>query len=153
MASTDYQTAINDIFTLINSAWIAGAATAVGETAELRFVGVEKEGKIPTDKFWGRVSTQGVNEGQASIANGVGAPGNRRWRADGLVYVQLFAPKSRNTAMQKLRALAQLARNAYRGKQSVNGVSFYNARIQELDPEELFHRINVVAEYQYDELA
>ena len=150
---TTYTTAINDIFTQINTAWIAGAAAAVGEAAELRFVGVEREGKIPLDKFWGRVSTQGVAEGQASIANGVGAPNNRRWRADGLVFVQLFAPKSRNTAMQKLRLLAQLARDAYRGKQTLNSVSFYNARIQELDPEELFYRINVVAEYAYDEIA
>lgn len=148
-----YAVAVNDIFKQINDAWVAGAATAVGEPVELRFVGVEKEGKIPTEKFWGRVSTQGAAEGQASMANGIIAPNNRRYRADGLVYVQLFAPKSRNTAMQKLRLLSQLARDAFRGKSTANGVSFNFARIQELDPEESFYRINVVAEYQYDEIA
>lgn len=149
-----YPQAIDEIFTLINSAWVAGASAAAGETVDpLRFVGVETQGKQATDKYWARVSTQGVDENQASISNGVGAPGNRRYQAEGLVFVQLFGPKSRNTAMEKLRLLAQLARNAYRGKVTANGVWFSHVRIQELDPEELWQRINVVAEYAYDEIA
>ncbi|MCW2763979.1 MAG: hypothetical protein JWR85_4180 [Marmoricola sp.] len=152
--TTTYPQAVNDIFGLITAAWNANAATILGEApGALRYVGVETQGKQETDKFWARVSTQGVDENQASIANGVGAPGNRRYQAEGLVFIQLFAPKSRNTAMEKLRLLAQLARNAYRGKVTVNGVSFSHVRIQELDPEELWQRINVVAEYAYDEIA
>lgn len=149
---TTYPVAVNDMFSLINSAWKTGSAAIAGYVPELRFQGIELQGAIPTDKYWARVSQQGVSEEQSSICNDVTAPGNRRYTADGLLYVQLFGPQSVVNSMEKLRLLAKLARNAYRGKVSQNDVSFYNVRIVELESEGLFFRINVIAEYQYDEI-
>lgn len=152
---TTYPVAIDDIFRIVHTAWNAGgtgAAAVLGEAAELRFADVEKQGKIPTDKYWGRVMTSHVSDAQASLSNGVVAPNNRRWRGEGIVAVQLFAPKSKPSSKDKLRLLAQSVKLGLRAKVTPNGVEFNNVRVNDVDSEELFYRLNVVAEYAYDEI-
>jgi len=148
---TTYRQAVDDIFTLFAAKWNAETTAIVGYIPVVQYQNIEAPGKIPTDKYWCRVSQKGIDEQQSSLSNSVIAPGNRNYSPIGLVFVQLFAPRSAHNAMLTLRALAEVARSAYRGKRSPNDVVFNRTRIVELDPDETFFSINVISEYEYDE--
>ena len=64
--------------------------------------------------------------------------------------IQLYCPKSILNSKDKGRQLATIAKNAYRGIQS--DVYFKNARIIDVDPEELYYRFNVIVDYSFDEI-
>jgi len=149
---TNYEGARDEIYALLNTAWLAGAAAIVGYVPEIRWQGVTKETKIDESKFWARASMQSVDAEQASLSNCAGAIGQKHYTDFGLIFVQLFAPMAAQQATVKLGRLAMLARNVYRGVSTDNKVWFRNARINTLPDELQFHRLNVVAEYEYDEL-
>lgn len=143
-----YPQAIDEMYGLFNTAWAAGAPAIVGYLPEIRWQGVEKEGSPETKKYWCRVSSQSVLERQITFRNGT----DKRYQTDGLLFVQVFAPMSDAKAMENLRALAVVARNAFRGKTTSSMIWFRNVRINELGPDNKAYRCNVVAEYQYDEI-
>lgn len=111
--------------------------------------GIGEPWKQPTDKLWMRFSQQTVIEPQATLA---GNDLKRRYTTEGLVFIQIFSPKNPTTEYDKALNVAQLVKNAYRGKESENCIWFRNTRIQELPPEEAWNRINVVSEYTYDQI-
>lgn len=143
-----YPQAIDDIFTLFRTAWLAQTAAIVGYVPAVRWPGVEEPTRPPVDKFWARVSQQTVIERQITFRNVV----DKRYETNGLLFVQVFAPMSDPQAMERLRALAVVARNAFRGKATASEIWFRNARINELPPDGKAFRCNVVADYQYDEI-
>jgi len=142
-----YEEAIDEIFSIFKINWEANSAAVVGYTPEVRWYGVEKPKTPPMDKFWARVSQQTVTDEQSTLRNGECT----RYTTDGLVFVQLFCPKSDSEGMEKGRKLAMLARDAYRGNATSGKVWFRNARIKELSSKKDMYRLNVVAEYEYDE--
>lgn len=142
----------DEILALFNVAWNANAAAIVGYVPEVRWPNVEEAALPGRDMYWARVSMQTVMEEQAALAIDVAAIANRKYETAGLIFVQLFCPKV-ETAGTKGLQLATIARNAYRGKRTSPGnVNFYNVRIMPLEPEALFKRFNIVAEYEYNEL-
>jgi hypothetical protein len=145
-----YPQAIDEMFAQFRAAWNAGAGAVAGSIPEIRWPGLEKAGNQATDVYWCRVSQQGVDEYQTGFSNGALPGSNRRYTAYGLIFIQLFAPIADAEALEKLRLLAQLARDAYRGKQTPGGAVFNHCRIRELDPEEMWQRINVIVEYEFD---
>jgi len=148
--TTDYISAVDQMFALFNAAFSASAPAIVGYMPDVRWQGID-EGTTPdASKFWCRVSQQTVIEEQSTIAD---ENGKRRYTADGLLFVQLFCPISDVEAMEKGRKLAVIARNAFRGKATSGKVWFRNVRINELPKEESAYRFNVVAEYEYDEIS
>jgi hypothetical protein len=148
--ATDYVTAIDEMFSLFNEAWLAQSSDVVGYVPEVRWPGVEEPQTPDFSKYWLRVSQQTVIEEQTALA---GSDSKRRYTASGLIFVQLFCPKSEAVAMENGRKLAVIARNSFRGKTTSGKVWFRNARINELAPEESAYRFNVVAEYEYDEVS
>ena len=160
-----YDAAVDEMFGQFRAAWIAGSAAIVGYVPEVRWPGVEPKNpdgslkKPESDKYWARVSQQGVDDEQTSLSacvesNEIGAtlPASR-FTAIGLLFVQLFCPKTDPQGVELGRKLASLSQRAYRGKKTSGGVWFRNVRIIEVEDEELWHRFNVVAEYEYDEVA
>lgn len=147
-----YTEAIDDIDAIFWNQWKTLSAGVVGYVPNVQWHNVEQQAKIDGSKFWCRVSTQNVNEEQASLSTCVGAPIQKRYTAYGLVFIQLFCPKSNSKSAELGRELAQIARNAFRGRSTPGRVWFRNARINELVEEDLFYRYNVVAEYEYDDL-
>jgi len=143
-----YTEAVDAINGAFYEAWQAEAASIVGSVPEIRWQGVEAD-KPPQNVFWCRVSIQTVYEEQTTLSND---NGTKRYRTGGLVFVQIFCPTADAQAMDKGRKLAIVARNAFRGKQTANGVWFRNARINELPPEDDAYRLNVVADYEYDDI-
>lgn len=147
-----YPQAVDAMFKLFNDAWNAGAAAIVGSVPHVRWPDVEEPAKPITDAYWCRVSLNTILEGQTTLKVGVAPSENRRYTSTGLLFVQLFCPMSDAQAADKGRQLAVLARNAFRGNETSNGVWFRNARIVPLAPEENAYRFNIVVEYEYDDI-
>lgn len=145
--------AVDEMQTLFYEAWRANSGEVLGYIPAVEWYGRESLGKADRAKVWARFSTQNVTEEQATISACVDEPFKRRYESSGLVFIQLFMPKSVDNAVISGRKLAKIARNAFRGKKTNGGVTFYNVRINDdIPPEELFYRINVVAEYEFDEI-
>lgn len=158
-----YTVAIDEIFTqartkLGNGALNGGTAiacpatTLIGYALDIRWQGVEVATPPDATKYWARVSIQGVTEAQVSLADQVTGPAKRRYEPKGLIFVQLFAPMVAD-GMDNGRKLAMIARDAFRGQQTASGVVFRNVRINELSNDGKSYRFNVVAEYEYDDIA
>lgn len=147
--TTTYTEAVDQIFALFKTALNSNASAVVGYVPEIRWQGVEKPGTPDPSKYWCRVSQITVDEDQATLSDD---NGKRRYTSYGLVFVQLFCPKSDVEAMAKGRSLAMIARNAFRGKTTSGRVWFRNARIKELDPDSDSIRFNIVSDYEYDEI-
>lgn len=152
--TTTYTQATADMFGLLKPVWDVQVTAALGLTvpAELRWQGNEKEQSIPGDVFWGRISRQTLESEQTSLSTCVGTLGGRRYTEFGLIFVQLFGPISDGASQAKLGKVAELMRNALRRKSTPNVVWFRRASINELPQEKRFNRLNVVAEFNYDEV-
>lgn len=149
--TTNYSGATDEICGAFWQAWNAAETSSlVGYVPDVRWPLVEEPETPDASKYWARLSIQTVFEEQTALA---GNDGKRRYTASGLVFVQIFCPKSVSNSGEIGRKLAEIARNAYRGKDTPNKVWFRNVRINELSPENLFYRFNVVAEFEYDEIA
>lgn len=149
---TDYSTAISEMAKLFKAAWLANSGAIFGYVPAVQYRGVEPPGKIDRSKVWAAFTTQNVDEGQNSLSTCVDQPHKRMYGGAGLVIVQLFLPKTVDNAEFLGRELAEVGRNAFRGKKTAGGVVFYNARVNDVTPEELFYRYNVVAEYEFNEI-
>lgn len=150
--TTTYPNAIDEMFAAFRTVWNAGSAAIAGYVPEVRWPGVEKDDKPPTEKYWVRVSQQTVAENQATV-NADTVNGKRRFTGLGLIFIQIFAPMSKSDGYDKGRQLSVLAKSAFRGQDTPGGVIFRNARINELAPDGKAYRFNVVSEYEYDEIA
>ncbi|MGH8711236.1 MAG: hypothetical protein ACREVA_07960 [Burkholderiales bacterium] len=144
-----YEQAIDEMFNDFYVSWLANSASIVSYVPNVRWPNID-EGSLDAGKFLARLSQQTVIEKQASLR---GEENLQRYTTYGLIFVQIFCPRSDSTAMEKGRKLANLARNVFRGHSTQNNVWFKNARVQELEPEQKFYRLNVIAEYEYDEVA
>lgn len=147
-----YAEASDEINLLIKEAWELQSSDIVGYIPELRWQGIQYRNLPDTSKYWARVSIQTIFEEQASLSNGVGLAGKRRFESSGLVFVQIFCPKSDARAFEKGKLLAVIARDAFRGKSTESAIFFRNVRIQEIPQEDNFERLNIVAEFEYDEI-
>ena len=145
-----YIQAVDEIFDKINTAWKANTTSIVGYVPKMRWPGVEEPKKPNLGKYWARTSQETVTEEQTGLRNG---DNGQRYTALGLVFVQIFCPKSDGQSMVNGRSLAIVARDALRGKTTSCKVWFRNARIKELSPEDNWYRFNVIAEYEYDEIS
>lgn len=148
----EFDEVADEINALFLEAWTQGSPAIVGSVPEIRWQGVQERDIPEPSKFWCRVSRQTVTEEQATLSTCEGRPGQKKYTASGLVFVQIFCPKSNQQAFELGQKLAKVARNAFRGKSTPGGIWFRNVRINELSPEELYERLNVVAEFEYDEL-
>jgi len=146
----NYPQAADEINAVAYQAIKTGAAAIVGYVPDVRFANIEKPGTPDGSKFWLRVSMQTVDEAQTTLANQVTGPDKKRFTANGLIFVQIFCPKSVSNSDQLGKQLAELVKNAYRGKSTSGCVWFSHTRIQEKPPEAQFWNYNVVSEFEYD---
>ena len=142
-----YQAAIDEMFAKFYTAWQT-LDVGLGYVPETRWQGIEVANEPDKSKYWVRVSQQTVDENQSTFRQG---SSGRRFTTEGLIFVQLFCPKSDSQAMTTGRKLATIARDAFRAVDSSDNIWFRNSRIVELSPENEWRRFNIVAEYEYDE--
>lgn len=145
--------AIDEMYTLFNTAWLAGSAAIVGTVPAIRWDGVEEEAAPPVDAYWCRVSTEEIDASQSTLKSGIAPNEAQRYTAVGLLFVQLFCPKTDAKAKERGELLAELARNAFRGVETPGGVWFRNPRATPLPSQGNALRFNIVVEYEYDSIA
>lgn len=145
-----YSQARDDIFGLLLAAWMA--SDILDPMPEPRWPGVDQSVLPPSSDYWLTVAVTNVVEKQSTLRNGVAPDAHQRYTAKGLVEIELFSPMSVGDALEKSILLAEVARNAYRGKHSDNGVWFRDCTIAELPSFRDWYRISIVAKYEYDEI-
>jgi hypothetical protein len=80
----------------------------------------------------------------------LGIVGDRRFRNEGLVFVQVFTPVGGGVSPNDL--LATTARNVFRGVQLAGGLWFRNEGINDVGPDGKWYQQNVTAEFIFDEV-
>lgn len=152
MIDLTYSEAVDEMFAVIETANNASSTAIIGYVPQLFWPGVKTLSSPDLSKFWGRVSQQTVIEGQSSLSNCEGLPGQHRFTAKGFIIAQLFLPESNPEAMSKGRLWASVLKNSVRRRSTSGRVWFRDARIDELPQQNTQYRLNVVAVYEYDEL-
>lgn len=149
---TTYDQSTDDIFGVVNTTVTNGAPGIVGYVPEMRWQNVEEPATPPVDQLWLRTSLQTVINEQATLSTDEGTAGQKRYDIQGLVFVQIFLPRSVATSGADGRKVGEMLVNAFRGTRTTNGVWFRNARVQELAPEDSYFRFNVVSEFHYSDI-
>lgn len=134
------------MFGHLTTAWNA-ALTAHDLDGVLRFPddGLEEP---DNGTYWARVSIQTVDEDQETLRN----QGVRRFLSVGLVFVQIFCPRSDDGAAINADLIAEDMRNALRNPRVDDNLEFTQAAIVDnVEQEPAWVTINVTARFWYRE--
>jgi hypothetical protein len=145
----NYEQAVDEIFARFNSEWLENAESVLTYIPEIIWNGINRNEKLLTNLFWVKVWQETVTENQATFTN---QNSKKRFEVSGLVFVQILCPRQITNSVELGRRLAMIAKDAFRGHSTSGKVWFRNAQVKEIAPDEKFHRFNVIAEYNYDEL-
>lgn len=137
----------NEILAAVTDGWNNALPTIVGTNHELRYWGKKYQNAVAVTKYWGRVSIQTVSEDQDTLRNDV-----KRYRSNGIMILQLFGPVDDNQVGPKMDQISDALRNVFRSCTAADNVQFARARIVDnIDPEPAWLRVNVVAEFEYNQ--
>jgi len=150
--STDRSSATDEILGRVY-AILPALASIAGQDIEARWPNIEMAQAPDRSKYWIRTTLRTVDEPQAGLSVAVKEIGKRRFKSIGLVYVQIFCPQADVEANDRGDRMCVVIRDSFRAIAPSAKVTFKNARIQELAPEDSAIRFLVVAEYEYDEIA
>ena len=135
--SLTYQQARDEITSLIHTPWAQAHPTYVMLFDDRP--GAKPDGNTP----WARLTIR-HNDGQNA------ALGNKLFGRQGLVTVQIFTPQGEGLLTADI--LAKLVSDALEGKSTVGGVWFRNVRMREVGGDGSFYQVNVIAEFDYNEV-
>lgn len=77
--------------------------------------------------------------------------GERRWRRNGMIFVQCFAPLDKGGATLAQR-MAESARAVYEGTSTPSGVWFRDASTMEVGMDRAWFQVNAFAQFTYDDV-
>ena len=133
----------DDILTLFKTAW--DAQTPPVPPAIYDNVAAEHPSNAAA---WVRVSVKHNQGAQATIG---GSPGNKRFRHYGLVVVEVFVPTGQG--LTAADGYVKVLFDAFEGKATKgDGAFFYNVRSNEVGQNDNWFQVNVIAEFQWDEV-
>lgn len=112
--------------------------------------GIEKP---PNGQVWARVSKRVVFEKQATIHTTSHDVGKKRYSTAGYLTIQLFSPRDSIDLVAEMESIAMAFRDALAGKSTEDHIWFKNVTIREIPPEDLYARINVVAQFTYETIS
>jgi hypothetical protein len=142
--TTDYNGAYDLITAELQTYWAANAPAIVTPAPAIRFYGNE-QGAVPATYFI-RFVMAPVTDRQSSFRQTDG----KRFRADGLISIQVFGPRKDRMSYEKTRQLSALLQKRFRN--AIDCISFNNVRINDKPPLDAYWQQNVIAEYWYDEI-
>jgi hypothetical protein len=146
--SVTYTDALDDMFGTFSDV-LSDVETILDYAPQVRWPGIPEPANTPMDQLWMRVSTQMVKEGQSSLSD---KDGTKRYESHGLLYVQLFAPRTVSNTLNVARQAAEAIRNRFR-KASLSGeVWFRNQVVRELPETTENYPLLVVVEFTYQEV-
>lgn len=153
MTCKNFEEASDEINELFLDAWTLNTPSICGYVPQVYWKGLTPD-QIPSKTaYWAKVGVYPVNSPQTALGMGTAPQGNRRFTTYGNVIVQVMCPANLGDAYQIGKRLSQVAQSAFRRKSTPSNVWFRDARINPLDQKEGFERFNIVADFQYDEIA
>lgn len=145
--SPTLSSARDEMLGLFNDYWTANAPAANGGV--LPKVAWPGKPFVPdATKPWARITVRHATSRQVTF----GPPGSRRFLRPGLVTVQVFTPISAGGGLSLAEKLGIIARDAFEGRGTASGIWFRNARLQEVGDDGTFEQMNMVVEFEYDEV-
>lgn len=148
MTLPSFATARDEILALFKVAWDANTpAVNGGLTPRVEWDAVDSKTARPVSAAWARITVEHTLAEQSTF----GDAGARRFTRFGFVTVQIFQPQNTAGGFTLGEQLAVIARNAFEGVGTASGVWFRNAVISEAGSDAIWSRLNVRAEFQYDE--
>lgn len=101
-------------------------------------------GKPPNTRVpWARFTIRHSDGGSAAI-------GNRRFRREGTIFIQLYAPVG--DGLSALDPLTKIAMDAYEGQSTAGGAWFRDVRSREIGPDGDWYQVNVLVDFEYHEI-
>ncbi len=144
-----FDSARDEIFGLFNVKWNADTpAINGGNPIPIEWQGVDSGAPPPADAAYARIILRYATSSQVTF----GKTGERRFLRPGFVTVQVFAPISAGGGLSFAEQAAIIARDAFEGISTDSGIWFRNSRILDVGPDKSWYQMNVVNEFQYDEL-
>ena len=149
MSLPTFSQARDEIQALFQSAWNANSPALNGGTApRVEWDGVSDGTSRDPAKPYAAVFVRHSGSSQATL----GRVGQRRFNRRGLVVVQVYTPINNRVGLSLAESFAIIARNAYEGVGTSSGIWFRNTRINEIGPDKSWYRMDVLSEFEYDEL-
>ena len=127
---------------------VKAAAESVTPTAPT-MVWEDVEGSLPRGitGAWVRARVQHTDGGQATLTN---ADGVRRYDRMGVLLVEVNTPSGQG--LQLSDSISSTIRGAFEGYSTPGGVWFRNARVNEGRNDGIWFRMNVLIDFEYDEI-
>lgn len=95
---------------------------------------------------WARLSIKHNKRVQGTLAGPLGS----RFDQNGILVIEVYTPSG--AGLTKARELGTLLAAAYEAVSVPNGVWYRNVRVEEAAPDGFWAHINVIAEFQYDQV-
>lgn len=133
----------DEMLTTFRTAWTAGPPSS---TLPVLYPDVSQE--VPSSGAWARVTVKHSYGEQATLS---GETGQRRFRHTGIVTVQIFTPTGDGQVLSD--QLVAIAKGAFEGVTTSPGrVMFRNVRVNEVGQQGQWFQVNVLADFEYDEV-
>lgn len=134
-----FRQAQQDMMALVNQ---------VGVNHSVKMVYENTKDYAPTGNApWAKVEIRHLDGGQASLANHAGI---RRWRRSGVLWIQLRVPIGGGLAQGY--ELGQYFVDAIQKTSTDHCVWFRNVRLNEVGPDGAWYQMNVLANFEYDQV-
>ncbi len=147
--TTNYKGALEEIFSMFNVEVNSNSTAILGYIPKIQWPGETNDAPEDNSKYWLRISSKMVQSLQGTLSENVVQNGSKRYTSNGLIFVQIFAPK-RKDSFTKNSEYSMMIQNIFRN--STSNVTLRNCVIKELAPEESCLRTNVISEFEFDEI-
>lgn len=146
--SLTFSEARDQIQTLFNVAWLANTPAITGDVPPVEWDNLEP---LTTSVApWARANVAHEGGGQASLSGGLGTS---RFERTGTFTVSIYTVLGTGTVISD--ALAKVVSDAMEGKTTADGlIWFRNIQLNEVghDPDNKWYQVNMLAEFEYDEI-
>lgn len=132
----------NEMFAAV----VAGLAGFVGVT--MKWQGKDTPDPPENQSLYTFATINTANEGQASLAN---AFSEMRWRSEGTLVVQCFAPLNKGS-IESAMAMALALKRHFRRLATPGGVWFRNVSAKESGRDSAWYQVNFKATFSFDEI-
>lgn len=144
----NYPDAVDEMRLHFSSNFESLPASILDHIPEIEWDGSENPDAKNTGEFWVRFSEQQSSSTQSSFgSNEFG----KRYRNKGLIFIQIFCPKSVSMSKDTGRKIANYVKKLFQGHTDSGNVWFRDSEVRTLESEDVWYRFNVVAKYTHEE--
>ena len=138
----------DSIFAQFRSYWDQAAYGVLGLIPTVLWQGQENSSPPSNQEPYARATVLHTAGRQATLAG----PGGARWERRGVCLIQCFGPVQGGKGLTLAERMATVAKDAFEGKSTPEGVWFRNCRQIDIGSADGWFQINVAADFQYDEV-